>query len=518
MKVLVIGSIYSMYVYHFVKDTLPAIGAEEIVLWNYLGKRDFENEYDIYYRLNGITVFPESKWYRDSFSNLYYCFQSIRQMGRFDVCHAHFLSPSVKNMAFLMRNYCDRLILNFWGSDWLRISSKEKEGQKELLEISDSIVTDSMQIYDDLSEFYARAFIRKTYYIRFKLPVIEEIEKGMVKAASDRMAKKRFAFPLDKRIVVCGYSSARRHHQVAAIRELKKLEVADKNQIHVVFPFTYGGDSENYDAISKKVKDMGISYSIITEYLSDEDIGLLRKATDIFINIQPTDSYSSTMVEYLFLNKRIICGEWLDYSLLEKEGAYLEKIKDESKLPEVIRHTLRLYEEEKAKWTNGRKAVEAFQTGHDGTNLWGNLYTSKTIEHIHMDIEERLLSMCGYYEKRDTVNLMIKDMINIILEIDRECIIHWIDRDKIKKLALFGAGDISQCIYNRIGGESSFEIVLYDTYVDSRDWYDGTIVPLSEASTEGINALIITPMEAKDYIKNDIIALNPHYNVYTIDE
>jgi hypothetical protein len=44
---------------------------------------------------------------------------------------------------------------------------------------------------------------------------------------------------------------------------------------------------------------MYCEYSIVSQFLSDEDIARLRIAKDIFIHAQKTDAFSETVQEYL---------------------------------------------------------------------------------------------------------------------------------------------------------------------------------------------------------------------------
>ena len=46
----------------------------------------------------------------------------------------------------------------------------------------------------------------------------------------------------------------------------------------------------------------------------------LRKGTDLFIHMQQTDAYSSSLHEYLYSKTKVINAEWLSYKELETWG------------------------------------------------------------------------------------------------------------------------------------------------------------------------------------------------------
>ena len=46
----------------------------------------------------------------------------------------------------------------------------------------------------------------------------------------------------------------------------------------------------------------------------------LRKGTDLFIHMQQTDAYSSSLHEYLYSKTKVITAAWLSYKELETWG------------------------------------------------------------------------------------------------------------------------------------------------------------------------------------------------------
>ena len=83
---------------------------------------------------------------------------------------------------------------------------------------------------------------------------------------------------------------------------------------------TYAKKAKYLAELEKKVKATGINYKFLTTYLSDQEMIWLRKGTDLFIHMQQTDAYSSSLHEYLYSKTKVINAEWLSYKELETWG------------------------------------------------------------------------------------------------------------------------------------------------------------------------------------------------------
>ena len=57
----------------------------------------------------------------------------------------------------------------------------------------------------------------------------------------------------------------------------------------------------------------GIKGFFVTEYLSLKRLHELRKCTDMFIHVQPTDASSASVKEYLICGAKVLHGGWIKY-------------------------------------------------------------------------------------------------------------------------------------------------------------------------------------------------------------
>src|SRR5690606_21923209 len=117
----------------------------------------------------------------------------------------------------------------------------------------------------------------------------------------------------------------------------------------LIFPFTYGGNNHYISRVKEKLERSSLNYRIIEDYLSDEQISLLRLATDLFIQVQTTDAFSGSMREHLFAKNMVVTGSWLPYQTLVRKGIYFETIKGLQFLGEKVSDLMVRYPEVKRK-------------------------------------------------------------------------------------------------------------------------------------------------------------------------
>jgi hypothetical protein len=146
-------------------------------------------------------------------------------------------------------------------------------------------------------------------------------------------------------IITVGYNGTANQQHLKIIKAVAKI----KNQLPVnyklVLQMTYGAKDESYQ---KQVRDLLFKYKfehiIYKDFMTDEAVAHLRKATDIFIQTQVTDAFSGSMQEHLFAQSIVITGEWLPYQFLKDKGVYYETIDSMKSLAEKLSDVLNDYE------------------------------------------------------------------------------------------------------------------------------------------------------------------------------
>ncbi len=129
---------------------------------------------------------------------------------------------------------------------------------------------------------------------------------------------------LDKIIVTIGYNGVKQQNHDKIISILSKLPNEIKNKIHLVLPMTYGTPLEHLDIVRGLASMSGISNVILDKFLTNKNVCILRKITDIFIMLQDTDAFSSSVKSHVYCQNICLLGEWLEYPMEKAEIYYLK--------------------------------------------------------------------------------------------------------------------------------------------------------------------------------------------------
>ena len=506
MRVLLIANAYSVYTMIFIKNTLLKIeNIKEIVVFHSGGV--VVEEYSRFYEKINVIVIGGKSEFKDNLENVLYHYNLIKKMGYFDVCHVHFLSYYPVLMGKLVRNNCGTLIAHYWGSDWFRVSGETRGLQAELMRVSDYVISDSLQIIKQLSGYFKKEFDSKINYIRFKLPVIEVLKDMTEEEKMKRKTsfKKQNNISCEKVVITCGYNGGRRQNHLAILAELMKLPENLSEKIVVVLPFTYGKNDKYVSEIKSKLATAKFEYCMLEEYLNFEEVASLRLATDIFINMQISDAYSSTILEYTYCNKIVVNGDWLDYSELEAFGAHYEKIKSISELSELVTDLVMRKDLYQCLAERNLLSIEGFQSEYDKNALWAEIYGSQGLKKEYFSIEELDRILMGAYihdNKKEQINKMNLEMILSLLEIPslEKRIRYWIKIKNIKTIAIYGAGIYGKVAYVKLK-ESIESIYVVDKNERSVSWYEGGILYPEQLKEIMADVVIVTPLQYMTEIK-----------------
>jgi len=296
----------------------------------------------------------------------------------FDIVHIHFLSP----IYLFYRNIfkARKVVVTFWGSDLYRIpkeSKLRKFMQRDVIKHADAITVVNKKMIRDFQETFG--FEDKTIFVT-KLPVLVDLQIiDTLDQQAIELFRERYRIQRDDIILTLGYSADPRKNHEYMINEVLELNRNIKN-IFVFLPMTYG-NKEYREKIKKYCEETfqkhGVKYAVLENFMSDQEVAILRKTTDIMVNVQDTDALSASMEESLYAGSIVINGAWLNYDELLEDGAYYETIPElkpgilASKLEYVIRNLpdlkskARINREIIAKRNDWSEATQNFITLYD---------------------------------------------------------------------------------------------------------------------------------------------------------
>jgi len=356
-KILILGNANSPFVIHFAK-------------WLLRKRPDFKidilNTSDIIpNKDSGLTInqiFPKNHFKNPTkltgLKSLYYFRKKIASIENkeYDIIILHYINPWYAVFGKLLKSKTKKLIPVFWGSDLNRISKNKKNRLKKLFKYSNQIILGSpfllKKISNELPEF------KEQYNMcYFGSEPIESIKRFIDN--NNINFKSYFGISDDKISIALGYNGGRAQQHILMIENIKKSKnlLEYKDRIHFVFSLTYGLTSDYKKEIISKLNNFPYTYTILTEFMDETKTAKLRLSTDIFVNLQVTDSFNGTLRESFYANNIIINGKWLPYKILKDYGLYFIEIADINELDKKIIYCISNYEDEKNRHKKNKKII-----------------------------------------------------------------------------------------------------------------------------------------------------------------
>lgn len=271
----------------------------------------FLNEYkDIPHIYRFLRFFLSYKWFGIIVQKLFLKNLLLKLSENFDYIDIHYLA----------KEYIDFLLLlpkpykvTIWGSDFYRMKETEIEGKRECLKKAALIQVETERVKKDLVKFEPY-LLDKTRVCNFGVDIIDDIDRVEQQDCHIKSC--------DKIIVTCGYNGSEGQQHLIMIEALQKLSEEIRGKIMVYFPMTYGLDMSYRSKIIRALSKVNYDFKIFEKRLSDEELALIRLDTDVVLNIQITDSLSSSLMQHLYAGNVVVVGDWLPYDFLCDKGIY----------------------------------------------------------------------------------------------------------------------------------------------------------------------------------------------------
>ena len=372
-KILIVGDFGSIHLYNYAKNVLLAYDAE-IHGFNIGGPiNDIRKDFlDLYNQL-GIRIQGGYRLKDGKVAYMRKAYKVLSQMGKFDICHLHFVSHYISPLVYLNRKKYSSIVLSFWGSDLYRSNSIIRALCRPLLKRCDSIsfITQDMQDYFKLY-IKDKSILSKCRILDFGNPFLKTI--GMMKQTAN-VNKEELCSILhlnpDKLTVSVGYVWRREMRQYEALEQI--LPVMDKDSIQIAVP-AYKIPQREKERIESLINQYGIEYRIYENFMGEKEVSALRVLSDIFIHPQTSDALSNAMLEHIYAGSVVLNGAWLNYEILEEHNVFYVKFNDMESLPSVLQKTLQYFPNEKRKADQNQHIVENFISWEHWAPQWLELY------------------------------------------------------------------------------------------------------------------------------------------------
>ena len=296
----------------------------------------------------------------------------ILKIEKYDAIHIHSLKPIEIFFSSLLKLKSKKLISTIYGSDFYRVSNKDKNKMRKLFNKSDAITIASKKTIQDFNNYYNNQFSNKVHLIPFGNSMYDVIDSYSIATEEINKMKKEFNVPKDSFVITIGYNATKEQNHEKILKKIKKIESDLPKNYFLILPFGYGND----DYKNKMIKIFN-SYKLngicLCDYLSVAEAAKLRVISDVMIQLQDTDVLSNSMLEYIYSDNIIITGSWLPYDEISK---YIIKIDSIEELDYQLINIIENFSDykEKIKRSDRKKYIQKHYSWHEVKPKWKALY------------------------------------------------------------------------------------------------------------------------------------------------
>ena len=295
----------------------------------------------------------------------------ILQNESYDVCHIHFVSPYLYFLTNTFVKKCNHLICSIWGSDFYRTSERQRRIQAKLYENSSVITSNNECSASDFDHYYRGEYSNKLRICRFGLAPLEVLRKLELNKMGCR---KHLGLPEDSIIVTVGYNNSPGQQHIEILKSIKKRRKEIPENLFFILPMTYGATNEYRNTVRKYVEQHSLRYKIFDRFMPDEEMAMLRRASDIMIQVQITDQFSGSMQEHLYSENVVITGDWLPYGTLDEKGIFMLKVSSVEEVGEKLVYALNNLDSLKEKCKKNPEIIWELSSWEKNIQSWIDMY------------------------------------------------------------------------------------------------------------------------------------------------
>ncbi len=242
-----------------------------------------------------------------------------RERIRYDSIQIHYVDPLHLLPFNLYKLSAKKVAAITWGSDIFRSVNVTK--LTSILSKSDAINVSTPEMRAKVASLIGEYSLntKEVTDCKFGLTPLSVLRDLKTKnlSRSDLLELLGLACAGDKKIVVVGSNAAVEQQHIEIIQSLSEHDVSNS---FFIFPMTYGGNPDYLQMIKDSLSASSLDYSVVCNYLSDEQNAALKMVSDYFIQLQTTDALSGATQENLFANTSVIVGDWLPYGTFIDAG------------------------------------------------------------------------------------------------------------------------------------------------------------------------------------------------------
>ncbi len=224
-------------------------------------------------------------------------------------------APSVRYALYMgdLAGRAKRANVVIWGSDFYAITSSWKQKlQRYIYNRADRMVISTVQGKLDLVK-RVPSVENKITNIKFGNNNIELINVETINEIKKSL-RKEYGVKDGKMVFCLGHKAEAEQQHLRVLENLFQLDTLLLDKLHIVIPLTYprGAYAEKLEKDILEFFDQKDfqDYTLLTDFLSDEEISNLRIVSDIYINARTHDLFAAAVMEHLYAQNVVCVPEW----------------------------------------------------------------------------------------------------------------------------------------------------------------------------------------------------------------
>jgi len=295
----------------------------------------------------------------------------IAKAEPYDLCHVHFVDKQSALLSRVLNQKCRKIVCSVWGSDFYRSSEKIRRLQERLYKISSVITFTNEKSMIEFDDYYDKRYSSKLRICRFGLAPLEVLRKLDLNKMECR---KHLELPEDSLILTVGYNNSPAQQHIEILNSIQKRRREVPENLFLVFPMTYGATDEYRNTVRKHLEQHGFRYKIFDKFMPDEEMAMLRRASDLMIQVQITDQFSGSMLEHLYTENVVITGDWLPYGTLDEKGIFMLKVSSVEEVGEKLVYALNNLDSLKEKCKKNPEIIWELSSWEKNIHSWIDMY------------------------------------------------------------------------------------------------------------------------------------------------
>jgi hypothetical protein len=291
----------------------------------------------------------------------------------YQIIHVLYCIQDLMIVGKALRKATPRLILTVFGSDFMQLDGWKHRFMRKVYVSADFITTNNTQSIEKIRTTYGIPGSRMKL-CRFGFSNLNEIRK--LQGISKQESRRQLGIPGDKTVVCIGYNydPIQQHLPVLqSIIENNSL-MSMQEKLFFIIPMTYGTDAAYRCKLLQALQNFPFRHMTIEQFLSTEDLAHLRRATDILVQVQQSDSFSASTQEHMFAGNLLITGKWLPYGDLEQAGIYFRNIGGAEEAGAELSWCLGNLESELEKCRANSDSIYMLSSWESNIGSWADLY------------------------------------------------------------------------------------------------------------------------------------------------